>query len=153
MARIALDTEELGDLAGEHAQLRDDVVFGSRCREERSGDPAGGQVGRRCVDAVPFPGLKYVPLEQKRYFPPGPPLGDFPRRSGRTSAPANAIRREAGRRGRTETVPPDLFLRHGHERSDGDAAGVPGGGRRDGERQNGGNEKGGAERRAPRVDR
>jgi len=59
-------------------QLRDDVVFGRRRREERSGELAGGEVGHRDVDAVPFPSLEIVPWSRRGYFAPGLLFGGFP---------------------------------------------------------------------------
>ena len=56
----------------------------------------------------PFPSLETVPWIRRGYFASrAASSGDFPPAgSSKTSAPASAIRREARRRGRTETVPP-----------------------------------------------
>ncbi len=152
-----LDVEEFfGDLAGEHAQLRDDVVFGRRRREERSGAPAGGQVGHRDIDAVPFPELGDRPLEQKGVLRlPGRLFGGFPpggKAAGRRRRPAPSGGRPAGEAGRKPSprYPPSSGTRTGRWRCGEDTRprtpgrGMPERRKREGRRQ---------ERREPRVDR
>ncbi len=149
-----LDVEELfGDLAGEHAQLRDDVVFGRRRREERSGALAGGQVGHRGVDAVPFPELGDRPLEQEGVLRlPGRLFGGFPPGGKQQDVGAGQRHQAGGQQARQDGHrPPDILLRQGRERGDGDAARVPGRGRRDGGGQDGEDEKDGAKNGAHHV--
>ena len=104
-----LDAEQfLGDLARENAQLRDDVVLGRRGGEERPGVlPVSRSVAVASM-LYPFPSLETVPWSRRGTFASfAAASGGFPP-AGRstTSAPASAIRREASRRGRTETVAP-----------------------------------------------
>ena len=137
------------------AQLRDDVVFGRRRREERSRAPAGRKVGHRGIDAVSLPELGDRSLEQEGVLRlPGRLLGGLAPAGKQHDVGAGQRHQARGQQaGQDGNRCADVLFRLGRERGDGDAAGKAGRGYRGGtpgRRRGGGWRQG---RRAPRVDR